>query len=76
MEKLILSQSLSDTYKVKGFNVPITKTEKDHIPYTSEDISMAHVRVVTKMRNRRPGSEPRSGDRVPYVLIDTGDPIT
>tara|TARA_B100000768_G_scaffold5801_1_gene6788 strand:- start:1736 stop:4480 length:2745 start_codon:yes stop_codon:yes gene_type:complete len=74
MEKLILSQSLSDTYKVKGFNVPVTKTEKDHIPYTSEDVSMAHVRVVTKMRNRRPGSEPRSGDRVPYVLLDTGDP--
>ena len=26
------------------------------------------------MRDRQPGSEPQSGDRVPYILIDTGDP--
>jgi transaldolase len=26
------------------------------------------------MRERQPGSEPQSGDRVPYILIDTGDP--
>ena len=26
------------------------------------------------MRERKPGSEPQSGDRVPYLLINTGDP--
>jgi DNA polymerase delta subunit 1 len=30
--------------------------------------------VVKKIRERSPGSEPQSGDRVPYVLVDTGDP--
>tara|TARA_B110000285_G_C15140519_1_gene630474 strand:- start:2675 stop:5353 length:2679 start_codon:yes stop_codon:yes gene_type:complete len=36
--------------------------------------NMAHVAVVKKIRERSPGSEPQSGDRVPYVLVDTGDP--
>tara|TARA_R110001632_G_scaffold192963_2_gene313834 strand:- start:132 stop:581 length:450 start_codon:yes stop_codon:yes gene_type:complete len=26
------------------------------------------------MRDRKPGSEPQSGDRVPYLLTKTGDP--
>lgn len=34
--------------------------------------SMAHVAVVNKMRERAPGSEPRSGDRVQFVIIDNG----
>ena len=73
--KLILSQSLSDTYKVKGKSVSISKIVKDHDDDpTSCDINMAHVRVVTKMRARQPGSEPRSGDRVPYLLIKTDNP--
>jgi DNA polymerase delta subunit 1 len=65
-EKLILSQSLSDSYKVKGENVSILS---DHIT----NINQAHVQVVRKMRERQPGSEPQSGDRVPYILINTGD---
>jgi DNA polymerase elongation subunit (family B) len=36
--------------------------------------NLAHVAVRDKMRERRPGSEPQSGDRIPYLLIDTGDP--
>jgi DNA polymerase delta subunit 1 len=73
--KLILSQSLSDVYKVKGKSVSISKINKDHVDDpTSCDINMAHVRVVTKMRARQPGSEPRSGDRVPYLLIKTDNP--
>ena len=36
--------------------------------------NLAHVQVRNKMRDRQPGSEPQSGDRVPYILIDTGDP--
>jgi len=38
------------------------------------DINQAHVQVVRKMRERKPGSEPQSGDRVPYLLVNTGDP--
>ena len=66
-EKLILSQGLSDLYKVKGFPVSVTSPD-------IKDINQAHVQVVRKMRERQPGSEPQSGDRVPYILIDTGDP--
>ena len=63
-DKLTLSQSLSDTYKVKGQSVSITSGESMYI-------NQAHVQVVNKMRERKPGSEPQSGDRVPYVLIKT-----
>lgn len=66
-EKLILSQSLSDTYKVDGKNVSITSPE-------SVNINQSHVQVVSKMRQRKPGSEPQSGDRVPYILTRTEDP--
>ena len=66
-EKLILSQSLSDTYKVSGKNVSVTSSE-------SVNINQSHVQVVTKMRQRKPGSEPQSGDRVPYILTKTADP--
>ena len=66
-EKLILSQSLSDSYKVGGNSVSITSPQ-------SANINQAHVQVVNKMRMRKPGSEPQSGDRVPYLLVKTGDP--
>jgi DNA polymerase delta subunit 1 len=39
-----------------------------------KDINQAHVQVVRKMRERQPGSEPQSGDRVPYILVKTEDP--
>jgi DNA polymerase delta subunit 1 len=71
-EKLVLSQSLSDTYKVKGERVSITaydsRANNGIGRYLSEDINMAHVQVMHKMRERKPGSEPQSGDRVPYLL--------
>lgn len=66
-EKLILSQGLSDTYKVDGKNVSATGPE-------STRINQAHVQVVNKMRLRKPGSEPQSGDRVPYLLTVTNNP--
>jgi len=67
IEKLTLSQGLSDSYKVKGQNVSINSPN-------IKDINQAHVQVVRKMRERQPGSEPQSGDRVPYVLVKTDDP--
>lgn len=66
-QKLILSQGLSDSYKVGGKSVSVTSSE-------SVNINQSHVQVVTKMRQRKPGSEPQSGDRVPYLLTKTGDP--
>jgi DNA polymerase delta subunit 1 len=66
-EKLTLSQSLSDSYKVKGNTVSINSPG-------IVDINQAHVQVVRKMRERQPGSEPQSGDRVPYILVKTEDP--
>ena len=66
-EKLMLSQSLSDSYKVKGQSVSINSPG-------IRDINQAHVQVVRKMRERQPGSEPQSGDRVPYILVKTEDP--
>ena len=66
-EKLTLSQGLSDSYKVKGQNVSINSPG-------IKDINQAHVQVVRKMRERQPGSEPQSGDRVPYILVKTEDP--
>jgi DNA polymerase delta subunit 1 len=66
-EKLTLSQSLSDSYKVKGQSVSINSPG-------IKDINQAHVQVVRKMRERQPGSEPQSGDRVPYILVKTEDP--
>nr|QIZ31260.1 DNA polymerase family B [Ostreococcus mediterraneus virus 2] len=65
-DKLILSQGLSDTYKVGGKNVSVTSKE-------SVNINQSHVQVVMKMRQRKPGSEPQSGDRVPYLLTKTQD---
>lgn len=65
--KLVLSQSLADSYKVSGKSVSITSPE-------SININQSHVQVVTKMRQRKPGSEPQSGDRVPYLLTKTEDP--
>lgn len=64
LDQLVLSQKLSDEYKVKGESVSVTSSR-------ANEISQAHVKVVVKMREREPGSEPQSGDRVPYVLVRT-----
>src|SRR6056300_1670959 len=81
-EKLILSQQLGDSYKVKGFTVSINSPDikdidrfdiKDIDRFDIKDINQAHVQVVRKMRERQPGSEPQSGDRVPYILLKTHD---
>jgi|TARA_B100000401_G_scaffold157895_1_gene105522 DNA polymerase delta subunit 1 len=36
--------------------------------------NLPHVKVRDKMRERKPGSEPQSGDRVPYILVKTDNP--
>ena len=63
MEKLILSQKLADSY---------SKTTKNADGSVNHDgVNLPHMKVVQKMRKREPGSEPQSGDRVPFVLIKT-----
>ena len=39
-----------------------------------KSLNLCHVQVRDKMRRRQPGSEPQSGDRVPYILLDVGNP--
>ena len=69
-DKLILSQKLADAYKSC-----VKDSEGNKIVSTDcENVNLPHVAVVRKMREREPGSEPQSGDRVQFVLIDTGDP--
>ena len=36
---------------------------------------MGHVALVEKMRKRDPNGAPRPGDRIPFVYIDTGNPL-
>jgi DNA polymerase delta subunit 1 len=57
-----------------GGEVPMEKlilSQKLADSYKSQN--MAHVQVRNKMRERESGSEPQSGDRVQYVLTDTGN---
>jgi DNA polymerase delta subunit 1 len=53
-------------------NVPIeelTLTRSLAAEYKSQNL--AHVKVRDKIRERTPGSEPKSGDRIPFVLLVT-----
>jgi DNA polymerase delta subunit 1 len=44
----------------------LTKTQKE---YTAKQ---AHVVLADKMKKRDPGTAPKLGDRVPYVIIQAG----
>jgi len=66
--ELMLSQTLSESYKVKGEPVSVTDELK------SLHINQAHVAVMRKMRERRPGSEPQTGDRVQYLIVRSENP--
>lgn len=41
----------------------LTKTEKEYAG------KQAHVELANKMKKRDPGTAPKLGDRVPYVII-------
>ena len=69
-EKLVLSQKLADSYKSSVKDEAGNKI----VSTDGENVNLPHVSVVRKMREREPGSEPQSGDRVQFVLVDTGDP--
>lgn len=50
-------------------NEKLVLSQKLADSYKSQNLP--HVSVVRKMKEREPGSEPKSGDRVPFVLIKT-----
>lgn len=55
----------------------ISKTMRDLSNYKNPEHAQKtfpHLALAEKIRQRNPGSEPRSGDRVPYVFIETHDP--
>jgi len=70
IEKLTLSQKLGDSYK--GERCPKECRPADGCThcYNGKVVNLAHVKVRNKIRRREPGSEPQSGDRVPYVLVN------
>jgi DNA polymerase elongation subunit (family B) len=75
-DKLVLSQKLADSYTGRFEDAEGNKTKR-RVGTDSDDvdhINLPHVNVVRKMREREPGSEPQSGDRVQFLLTDTGDP--
>lgn len=39
-----------------------------------KNLDLPHLAVARKMEQRDPGSGPKPGDRVRYVLVDTGNP--
>ena len=58
MEKLTLSQSLSGRTKSNG-RVHHSVFDEENQRYLSADINMAHVQVMHKMRERKPGASRR-----------------
>lgn len=55
----------------------LSKTLRDAASYKDPEHAMKiqpHLAVAEKIRRRAPGSEPRNGDRVPYVFVETFDP--
>lgn len=60
VEDLVLSKTLRDAGSYK---------DPEHAKRTQP-----HLAVTEKIRRRSPGSEPRNGDRVPYVFVETFDP--
>ena len=55
-------------------SVPMEKlTLSQKLADTYKSNNLPHVRVRDKIKEREPGSEPQSGDRVAFVLLDTGD---
>ena len=73
LEKLILSQKLSDSYKGVECHICRSHRNKKECPecYNGTIVNLPHVRVRNNIHKRSPGSEPQSGDRVPFVIIET-----
>jgi len=68
--KEVARKRATELLEGKVANEKLVLSQKLADSYKSENLP--HVSVVKKMREREPGSEPQSGDRVPFVLVKTG----
>jgi DNA polymerase delta subunit 1 len=60
--------------ELKSGHVPMQKLMlSKRLGDSYKSSNLAHVAVRDKIRERAPGSEPLSGDRVQFVIVDTGD---
>lgn len=55
--------------KVKIEDLVVSKSMKDNYKNTNQP----HLIVAKKIEQREPGSGPKSGERIPYVFLDTGN---
>jgi DNA polymerase delta subunit 1 len=74
IEKLIISKSLKESYKVSGRDVKWTKPLriKNGIPEYDPDIYKIpgpHVQLAIRLREKDPINYPKPPERVPYVFI-------
>src|SRR6056300_1660440 len=81
VEMLLETRSLKDDGFRSDFGTDLsvyetynaTKSEKDQVRVYNKR-NLPHVWVRDKMWERQPGSEPRQGERVSFLVSDTGNP--
>ena len=83
LNALMLDRSVEQARRVVG--EAVTQLVENRVPIAELTLSkrlagsykndqQAHLRVVAKMEARQKGSAPRSGDRVPFVMVEHPDP--
>lgn len=55
-------------------NERVVELETPELEHAYKMASQPHLTVAQKLESRRRGTGPKSGERVPYVFIDTGNP--
>tara|TARA_B110000977_G_scaffold201886_1_gene299804 strand:- start:9167 stop:11956 length:2790 start_codon:yes stop_codon:yes gene_type:complete len=78
-DDLVVSKSLRRISYVKNKReIPPAKSSIQcngfHLVHEYKNANLPHLVVAAKHEERESGSGPKSGDRVPYVFIDTGNP--
>lgn len=71
VQDLILSKSLRKDYACCKKAKDEADEKRNHHIFTNHRCAISHVNVARKIGERNPGSQPKSGDRVPYVFMDT-----
>jgi len=83
LNALMLDRSIADARRVVG--EAVTQLVENRVPLQELTLSkrlagsyknqqQAHLMVVAKMEERQKGSAPRSGDRVPFVMVEHPNP--
>lgn len=78
VDDLVVSKSLKRVYYVKSKKeISADSTYIDcgsfYLVHTYKSSNQPHITVAKKLESRESGTGPKSGDRVPYVFIDTGN---